>query len=247
MSSHHLNEQAGLEVVQEPEAPQVVEQPWHWQKQLDPSKQPYSPYDHGFNGDPPAKTGRSRICGLPKRWFFILLGILCALVVIGLAVGLGVGLGMRKNDSTDSGTSTADAITTSTTSTETRSTATRATETTGTTESTETTATTATTEATSTASSTFSCPSSVYTAPDDTKFNVTCAIDYNSVVKGTVDLKNFDTDTMVVCIDTCANNTMCKGVGYGDNGGGKNTCWMKSALGTPQEAEPKWLFAAKDE
>lgn len=36
MSSHHLNEQAGLEVVQEPEAPQVVEQPWHWQKQLDP-------------------------------------------------------------------------------------------------------------------------------------------------------------------------------------------------------------------
>lgn len=43
---------------------------------------------------------RRRICGLPRMWFWILLGV-CGLIVIGAALGAGVGVGLMKSESSE--------------------------------------------------------------------------------------------------------------------------------------------------
>jgi hypothetical protein len=124
---HLTNDQAGLEVVPEPEAPQVVEKPYHEQThnpyaQTPVSQTAYGGYSYPNSGGGYAQSGYpdssthwagdsvadapvadksrdKRILGLPRRKFWMIFGPLLAILVIGLAVGLGVGLGTRKSSS----------------------------------------------------------------------------------------------------------------------------------------------------
>jgi hypothetical protein len=121
------HEQAGLEVVPEPEAPQVVEKPYHEQINTPFSHTPVSQatvggYTYpvpsssyyaqsgyldsrprwGGNSSKDTPTDRrlkKKILGLPRRRFWWAFGLLLAILVIGIAVGLGIGLGTRKSSS----------------------------------------------------------------------------------------------------------------------------------------------------
>ena len=54
-----------------------------------------TPSAHSGTGHPlEPPHAKRRICGVPKKWFFII-AALVACIIIGLAVGLGVGLGTR--------------------------------------------------------------------------------------------------------------------------------------------------------
>ncbi|KAF3009248.1 hypothetical protein E8E14_009781 [Neopestalotiopsis sp. 37M] len=106
------------------------------------------------------------------------------------------------------------------------------------------TATSSTATATATVSA-ITCPSSngsYYLTSDDTKFLVLCNLDYNQG-GGTEDISNPVTNTVEDCATTCANNGTCAGAGWGEYYG-TTYCWMKSYLGTSQSA-PNWYFLIK--
>ncbi|KAK8113759.1 hypothetical protein PG999_005828 [Apiospora kogelbergensis] len=143
--------QPGLEVVPEPEAPQVVagpdsQKPWdqsspgslphhqyhqyhQYQQATSPiqngyDQSPYSPYQQPQSSHPamsewngtvgPSVSERapqeSTVMGMRKKKFWLIIGPLIAVFVIGLAVGLGVGLGAQhgSDDASPSGGGTQD-------------------------------------------------------------------------------------------------------------------------------------------
>ncbi|KAI1496840.1 hypothetical protein F5X99DRAFT_50227 [Biscogniauxia marginata] len=220
MEHNRHGDQPGLEVMPEPELPQVVEGPV-FEKPYDQgynqnthylsSPSAYPPSSHpGWeasqsgpyqNGQPPNARTERVILGLKKKTFLLIFGPLLALLVIGLAVGLGVGLGLRNQGSE---------------------------------------------AATNPAPSPITCPAAngtTYDAGGDTTFSILCSIDYNSQ-SGTVDDIHETTNTVEDCISACDARNSCVGAGWG-NFQGDTICWMKSSLGTPQEASSDWVFAIK--
>ncbi|XP_014554514.1 hypothetical protein COCVIDRAFT_104758 [Bipolaris victoriae FI3] len=67
--------------------------PYGFKEHVDPSDAPENAPEPVV---PPPKEERK--CGLKKRTFFILLGVII-LAIVGLALGLGLGLGLKNNDS----------------------------------------------------------------------------------------------------------------------------------------------------
>ncbi|KAI0136213.1 hypothetical protein BJ170DRAFT_677094 [Xylariales sp. AK1849] len=252
MAFNQHSEQPGLEVVPEPEAPQVIEGPTI-QKAWDPSnaaghqyaqqhapvngvnggyaQYPQSPYadsthpasqwspSHVDTLGPSAseKPPGPRICGIPRKKFWLIFGPLLVVLVIGLAVGLGVGLGTSHSSGSSATASSASATASSTTSSATP---------------------------TSTVSS-IACPGnngSLYDATNSKEFLVLCNLDYNSG-GGSQDIGNVETATVEDCANACAANGGCAGAGWGDYYG-TTYCWMKSSLGTSQSAGD-WFFVIK--
>ncbi|KAK6865473.1 hypothetical protein PG990_005076 [Apiospora arundinis] len=239
--------QPGLEVVPEPEAPQVVagpnsHKPWdqrspdtlqhqqyqqYHQQATSPvhngyDQPPYSPYHQQppqsshpamseWNGTVgPSVSERApqepKIMGMPRKKFWLIVGPLIAIFVIGVAIGLGVGLGTRK-DSTDESPSA--------------------------------------TPSPSVVTSVI-CPAnngSLYDSKDKKKFfRIACNTDYNSG-GGTQDMGDFQTTTFEDCLNACAANDACVGAGWGVYQG-NTRCWLKSRLGSSQGA-PNWFFGVR--
>jgi hypothetical protein len=71
-----------------------------------------------------------------------------------------------------------------------------------------------------------------------------CGRDYNQA-HGAVDLLNEAITNMGDCIDLCAQQSGCIGAGWGDYQG-TYTCWLKSALGTPNPSSA-WYFVVEDD
>ncbi|RYO75031.1 hypothetical protein DL764_010603 [Monosporascus ibericus] len=150
---------------------------------------------------------RTRIWGVKRGAFFVVLAIGCCLMVLGIAIGVGVG---ETSDSSSSSTTT---TATSTSSAPTPSF-------TGT-----------------VVLAPVICPennNTVYvTAADAPKpFNVECGRDYGSEDGARDMATRRDVATMAECVDLCGSRAGCVGVGYGDVDGAW-TCWLKSQLGQP--------------
>ncbi|CAI9636034.1 hypothetical protein GT037_001068 [Alternaria burnsii] len=65
-------------------------------------KEHVDPYDNHEAAPPPVPPKDDRKCGMKKRTFFILIGVI-VIAIVALALGLGLGLGLNKDDS-DEGT-----------------------------------------------------------------------------------------------------------------------------------------------
>ncbi|KAK9774886.1 hypothetical protein SCAR479_08441 [Seiridium cardinale] len=106
------------------------------------------------------------------------------------------------------------------------------------------TSTTSSASATATVSA-ITCPSSngSFYEADSTRFLVLCNLDYNSG-GGSEDIGNVITSTVEDCASSCAGNGSCAGAGWGDYYG-STYCWMKSSLGTSQSAS-NWYFLVKE-
>lgn len=131
MAGNAQHEQPGLEVIEEPEAPQVVQGPTYPKQQWDqstvnsgsPYQQTHTPVHAGYGQYPPQAAGYPpspapwgsshtgtgtipeksvgpTICGIKRRKFWLIVGPLIAVFIIGLAVGLGAGLGLSHSSST---------------------------------------------------------------------------------------------------------------------------------------------------
>ncbi|KAL1875209.1 hypothetical protein Daus18300_003280 [Diaporthe australafricana] len=177
---------------------------------------PFSP-EGGEKGRRAGADGR--ICGLRKMIFWCVLAVAVFVVVVGVAVGVGVGLGTRDNESSTNATSTATASSSSIDLTVPSATATAA----------------------ALPSSRIVCPTAnrtVYNLDESTSSNnrsgsflVLCGRDYNSCC-GAVDMLTVNTTSFEACLEQCAGQEGCTAVGWG-NYYGTNTCWLKSAYGTP--------------
>ncbi|CAJ2500840.1 Uu.00g036930.m01.CDS01 [Anthostomella pinea] len=89
------------------------------------------------------------------------------------------------------------------------------------------------------------CPSAnstTYDTGSGSSFLVLCNIDYNSG-GGTTDLTHVVTSSVEDCFSACAENGACRGAGWGSYEG-QNVCWMKSELGSPQDAGD-WFFGIR--
>ncbi|KAI5859615.1 hypothetical protein GGS23DRAFT_315330 [Durotheca rogersii] len=225
MSRHNLYyDQPGLEVVPEPEAPQVVYGPTYIEKPYD-SAVPYpQPQVYQFqqasidqnaatypsSAYPPssAPPPSGMILGVRKKRFWLMLGPLIALLIIGLAVGVGVGLGTAHHDPDSGSAANANSVPTP-----------------------------------------VECPQAngtVYKRGSENSFLVLCNVDYNGKDStGTVDIANRETSTVEGCIDACADYPGCAGAGWG-NFEGHYVCWMKGHLGGQQNA-PGWFFAIRQD
>ncbi|KAK8125990.1 uncharacterized protein PG998_001749 [Apiospora kogelbergensis] len=241
--------QPGLEVVPEPEAPQVVagpdsQKPWdqsspgslphhqyhqyhQYQQATSPiqngyDQSPYSPYQQPQSSHPamsewngtvgPSVSERapqeSTVMGMRKKKFWLIIGPLIAVFVIGLAVGLGVGLGAQHgSDDASPSASPSPSVVTS-----------------------------------------IICPAnngSLYDSKDNNKFfRVACNTDYHSG-GGTQDMGDFQTTTFEDCLNACAKNDACVGAGWGVYQG-NTRCWLKSRLGSSQGA-PNWFFGVRQQ
>lgn len=71
-------------------------------------------------------------------------------------------------------------------------------------------------------------------------FNIECGHDYNSA-DGAKDLSHEATPSMATCINLCGSTSDCVGAGWGMYQE-VPTCWMKSALGEPNQSQ-NWYFA----
>ncbi|KAK1756150.1 hypothetical protein QBC47DRAFT_181231 [Echria macrotheca] len=165
-----------------------------------------------------AGDGR-RILGMKRNAFFITVALATFLVVVAIAVGVGVGIALGKHDGSSSSPS-----------------------------STPRPFPLPTAQANTSSTKPIACPANnltLYTSPVNASrhYTLLCGRDYNSGA-GTLDLYNQPTDTMAECIDTCAGEPACVGAGWGSYLG-KNVCWLKSYLATPQDS-PIWYFAALD-
>lgn len=252
-------EQPGLEVAQEAEAPQVVYEGgleynhaqqnhnfanYHAQQYggpplFDPSR--HSTYTGSspvfsalspdgkipFDGPPPMAMekppGDSVHLRIGRRKLWLILGSLATVLVLGLSLGLGLGLGLSKSGDGSSSNASASS--------------------------------TASPTSTATPESSISCPASNDTTftstADPTKFDVYCAIDYNSNADAnTQDLLHTEADIAEDCINLCASNDKCVGAGWGfyqpdTSVAGSNVCWLKSKLGTSHTAIQNWVFVIK--
>ncbi|KAI0842758.1 hypothetical protein F5Y06DRAFT_256014 [Hypoxylon sp. FL0890] len=175
---------------------------------------------HITEGFPPDNVPPSSetILGLKKKTFWLIFGPLITLLIIGLAVGLGVGLGTSHNGShsiaANSSTTSAPSSTSSSTP----------------------------------APTPIVCPKAngtIYQGAGDDPFLVLCNVDYNgnAAGSGTTDIGNKEESTVEDCVDTCSNNSMCVGAGWG-NYNGSDICWMKGSLGSPQDAQ-NWFFVIR--
>ncbi|KAI1500433.1 hypothetical protein F5X99DRAFT_240222 [Biscogniauxia marginata] len=176
------------------------------------------------------KDSMMRICGIKRKWFFIVVAVGLFLLVIEIAVGLGAGLASRPTsysvaDSDSSSSTTTPATTTTSSATS--------------------------TEVSPTPSFTGTlvlgpvlCPqnnNTVYVSQDTSKpFNVQCGRDYNSD-RGARDMTHMRASTMAECINNCGKWSGCVGVGFGSYQGGME-CWLKSQLGEPNWSK-NWYFA----
>ena len=61
-------------------------------------KEHVDPYDNHEAAPPPVPPKDDRKCGMKKRTFFILIGVI-VIAIIALALGLGLGLGLNKDGS----------------------------------------------------------------------------------------------------------------------------------------------------
>ncbi|KAK8088551.1 hypothetical protein PG997_003512 [Apiospora hydei] len=240
--------QPGLEVVPEPEAPQVVsgpmsQKPWDqrspnslpYQQQHQQYQQyqatspvheyhdqsPYSQYPpqppssypgamsdwNGTVGPSPSERAAREptIMGIRRKKFWLIVGPLIAVFVIGVAVGLGVGLGSQHGSNDSPSATPSPSVVTS-----------------------------------------IVCPAnngSFYESNDKTKrFQVACNLDYHSG-GGTQDMGDFQTATFEDCLNGCAANDACVGAGWGVYNGATR-CWLKSHLGSNQMA-PNWMFGVR--
>ncbi|KAK0621463.1 hypothetical protein B0T17DRAFT_508810 [Bombardia bombarda] len=193
----------------------------------------------GGGGGPGSDGSSSRICGLKRQTFWIILAIGVFLAVVAVAVGVGVGVSQatKNNNSAPAGATTAPTSTSPTTTTASPS---------------GTFPPEATASATTGATTSIYCPVNNLTeyASTGTNHNVTekhyvmlCGRDYNSG-GGTVDLYNLEAATMSDCIDLCADDAECVGAGWGLYQG-NYICWLKSFLAAPQ-VSAEWLFAVLD-
>ncbi|KAG6360908.1 hypothetical protein INS49_011976 [Diaporthe citri] len=180
-----------------------------------------------FDGPPPAAMekppGDSVHLKIGRKKLWLILGSLAAVLVLGLSLGLGLGLGLSKSG--DGSSSNAPASSTPSPS------------------------------STATPESSISCPTSNGTTftstTDPAKFDVYCAIDYNSNADAnTRDLVHMEADIAEDCINLCAANDSCVGAGWGfyqpdTSVAGSNVCWLKSKLGTSHAAIQDWVFVIK--
>ncbi|KAK7920928.1 hypothetical protein PG985_008950 [Apiospora marii] len=188
-----------------------------------------------------SRKSTTRVCGLKKSRFYMLIGLLVGLVIVVVAVGVGVGVGKNA-----SGSSEAAAPVSSGTSSTSPSSTTSATVTT-----------TATTTATPTSPSTnpaatagkLDCPAAngtEYQVPGSNKrFLRVCGVDYTGDTGG-VDLKQVTTQSMLDCMTNCAGTYGCTGAGWGymeGDTGYEHRCWLKSKLMQSHETDINWSFA----
>ncbi|KAI2465331.1 hypothetical protein F4781DRAFT_34946 [Annulohypoxylon bovei var. microspora] len=191
---------------------------------------------------PPRPPGEdTRVCGVKRNSFFVVLAVGLFLLVVAVAVGLGVGLGTRNsagvaadsaaaNVGAGSSSSSSSLPSTSTTPTSTTPTSTKV---------------SPTPSFTGTAVlGPVICPqnnNTVYVAQGSSKpFNIQCGRDYNSA-NGARDISHMQESTMASCINACGNRDDCVGVGWGYYQG-TYECWMKSKLGEPNSSS-SWYFA----
>ncbi|KAI1799582.1 hypothetical protein F4811DRAFT_557659 [Daldinia bambusicola] len=166
---------------------------------------------------PPLPSREGTICGLKLKTFWLIVGPLLALLVIGLAVGLGVGLASSHNPRSDfdSGTPTSSNLFNTPSAT------------------------------TSTSITCPQSNGTIYEGTGNESFLVVCNVDYNSkdAGGGTIDTGNEEKASMEDCIDMCAATADCVGAGWG-NYQGHYICWMKGKLGRSHDAQD-WLFAIR--
>ncbi|KAK5664003.1 hypothetical protein OQA88_216 [Cercophora sp. LCS_1] len=191
-----------------------------------------SPYEQSFDQRPlmpvppaPPEIQQERlILGLKRQTFFIILAVGIFFTVAGIAAGVGVGVALKGNDAPSASTTSA------------INTATRVFP-------------LPTAQATTGPTADIKCPSNNLTSyisqvNDKKQFTLLCGRDYASQ-QGSADLFNQATDTMSECIDLCAEQGDCVGVGWGDYRG-TYVCWLKKRLAQPGWALA-WYFAALDD
>ncbi|KAK8077633.1 hypothetical protein PG996_003803 [Apiospora saccharicola] len=193
-----------------------------------------------------SRKSTTRVCGLRKSRFYMLIGLLVGLVIVIVAVGVGVGVGKNTSKSSDaaapvsSGASSASPSPTSTTVTTSLLSTTTATATASPTSSSNNPAATA---------GKLDCPAAngtEYQVPGSTKrFLRVCGVDYTGSTGG-VDLKQVTTQSMLDCMTNCAGTYGCTGAGWGymeGDSGYEHRCWLKSKLMKSHETDINWSFA----
>ncbi|EPS35596.1 hypothetical protein H072_10983 [Dactylellina haptotyla CBS 200.50] len=95
----------------------MAERDAHWNNHPQPANNTYGRSVGGIEDLHPAtgitgvynekRTGR-KICGLPRKWFFIILSAVVILVIVALATGLGVALSRKSNSNQPSGSGSQD-------------------------------------------------------------------------------------------------------------------------------------------
>ncbi|KAH8650985.1 hypothetical protein BX600DRAFT_97845 [Xylariales sp. PMI_506] len=166
------------------------------------------------SGKPPT------VCGIPRKFFWLVLSLILAMLCIGIGVGVGVGIGVSHNGQaapSSSAESNSSGISISSTATPTAATAVTS---------------SSTTSAAMSTSTAMSCPQAngtTYVDPSTgVKFMQECYIDYLGN-----DIDNIEADTMEECASDCAADSSCKGAVWFDAGAqGKllNYCWKKTYL-----------------
>ncbi|KAI1465596.1 uncharacterized protein F4812DRAFT_103735 [Daldinia caldariorum] len=135
---------------------------------------------------PPLPSREGALCGLRPKTFWLIIGPLIAILVIGLAVGLGVGLASSHNSSSNSdGTPTSSNPSSATTSTP-----------------------------ITCPQSNGTIYEGAGNEPFLVVCNVDYNSNYAG--SGTTDIGNEETSSVEDCIDTCAGNSTCVGAGWGN-------------------------------
>ncbi|KAK8039017.1 hypothetical protein PG993_007428 [Apiospora rasikravindrae] len=188
-----------------------------------------------------SRKSTTRVCGLKRSRFWMIIGLIIGLVIVVVAVGVGVGVGKNASGSSDA----AGAVSSGPSSTSSHPT------------STATTTATATVSPTSTSTSTnpaatvgkLDCPAAngtEYMVPGSNKrFLRVCGVDYTGD-SGGIDLKQVTTQSMLDCMTNCAGTYGCTGCGWGymeGDTGYEHRCWLKSKLMKSHETDINWSFA----
>ncbi|KAJ0117316.1 hypothetical protein J7T55_003729 [Diaporthe amygdali] len=179
-----------------------------------------------FERPPPVGAEKSSskdlIFRMPKKRFWLIVGGLIAVLVVGIALALGLGLGLNQSSGGSSSASASSTPSASSTSTPESS------------------------------ISCPSANQTTYTSTTkDTEFIIYCAIDYNgNADANTKDLVHMEADRAEDCIDMCASNDSCVGAGWGfyqpdSSVAGSDVCWLKSKLGSSHTAIQDWVFVIK--
>ncbi|KAK6845309.1 hypothetical protein PG995_015419 [Apiospora arundinis] len=195
-----------------------------------------------------SRRSNTRVCGLRKSRFYMLVGLLVGLIIVVVAVGVGVGVGKRTAGASDAAEAVSSGAASSGSSHPTPTTAGAPTSLSTTTATTTVSPTTSSTNPASTAGK-LDCPAAngtEYQVPGSNKrFLRVCGVDYSGD-SGGIDLKQVTTQSMLDCMTNCAGTYGCTGCGWGymeGDSGYEHRCWLKSKLMKPQDTDINWSFA----
>lgn len=190
----------------------------------------------------------TRVCGLRKSRFYMLIGLLVGLIIVVVAVGVGVGVGKRTAGASDAAEAVSSGAASSSSSSPTPTAIGAPTGVSTTTATATISPTTTSTNPASTAGK-LDCPAAngtEFQVPGSNKrFLRVCGVDYTGD-DGGIDLKQVTTLTMLDCMTNCAGTYGCTGCGWGymeGDSGYEHRCWLKSKLMKPHDTDINWSFA----